>query len=100
MVHFHVHESGIRVRFTVVIPSLKAGRMPVIDRLTLQEAVEQLQVSLVPAFAFPSSMYKNRFLHFAFLLQEVADSLQIPGTGFLFNMELTEILLIQKADCS
>ena len=93
MVIFHVHERGVRVRFTVIIPSLKAGGMPVIDRLTLQEAAEQFLIPLVPAFAFPSSMDKNRPIRFAFFLQKTADFPQIPGTGFLFNMELTEIQL-------
>ena len=35
VVIFHVHKGNVRVRFTVIIPSLEAGGMPAIDRLTL-----------------------------------------------------------------
>ena len=35
VVIFHVHKGGVRICFTIIIPSLKAGTMPVIDRLTL-----------------------------------------------------------------
>ena len=96
MVIFHVHKSGIRVCFTVIVPPLKTGRMPVIDGLTLQKSAEQFLVPLISAFPFPSSMDENRPVHFALLIQKPADFLQIPGTGFLSNAELTEILLVQK----
>ena len=60
VVVFHVHKGGVRICFTKIIPPLKAGGMPVIDRLALQKMTEQLQISLISAFPFSSSMYKNR----------------------------------------
>lgn len=93
------HKSGIWVGFTVIIPSLKAGGMPVIDRLTIQETMEQFQISLIFAFVFSSSMHEKCPVHFALLLQKSADFLQIPGRGFLSNTKPTEIILVQKKDC-
>lgn len=75
MVIFHVHKSGVWIRFAVIIPPLKTGGIPVIDRLTLQEAAEQFLIPLVPAFAFPSSMYKKRPFRSALFLQKPADFL-------------------------
>ena len=43
MVIFHVHKGCIRIGFTIIVSSLKACRMPVINGLPLKESVEKLE---------------------------------------------------------
>ena len=99
MIILHVHKSGIRIRLAVVIPALETSCMPVIDRLAFQKPTEQFQIFLIPAFAFSSSMYKNRPVQTASFFQKPADFLKILGTAFLSYMEPADIILVQKTDC-
>ena len=71
MVILHMHECGVRIRLTIIIPSPEAGCMPVVDGLPFQKTLEQFQIFLVPAFPFPSSMDKNGMLFFTALFQKL-----------------------------
>ena len=62
MVIFHVHEGCIRIGFTIIVSSLKACRMPVINGLPLKESVEKLKIPLISAFPFSTPMNKKRVL--------------------------------------
>ena len=79
---FHVHKRSVRICFTIIIPSLETGCMPVINSLAFQKTAEQLQIPLVPAFASSFSMYKNGMLFFTYLFYKTAYLLNILCSGF------------------
>ena len=94
---FHMHEHSVWICFTIIISSLEAGCVPVINGLTILKTAEQLQIPLVPAFAFSSSIYKNGMLFFAYLFQETANLLNILSFGLFRYAERLYVLLIQQA---
>lgn len=59
MVILHVNKGGIHIRFTVIVPPLKACRMSVINRLPLKKPAEEFQIPLVLTFPFAPSVYKT-----------------------------------------
>lgn len=80
-----MHKRCIRVRLTVVVPSLETGRMPVINGLTFQIPLEQFQIPLPDGFTFSVVMNELYFPLPAYLFQKTADFLQVLNYFIIKN---------------
>lgn len=96
MVILHVHKGGIRVCLTVIVPSLKTCRMPVIDSLTFQKPAKQFQISLVPALPFSASMDKDSPLCPAAFFQKPGYLLQILCPCLCVDRKILYVFMVQK----
>lgn len=93
-----MHKGSVRICFAVIIPSLKAGYVPVINDLTFQKTTKHLQIPLVPAFPSSSSLYKNSMLLFTYPLQKTTNLLEILSPAFFWYTERLQVLLIQQGN--
>jgi hypothetical protein len=72
--------------------------MPPTNNLTLPKMAKHLQISLVPAFTFSSSLYKNGVPFFTYPFQKTADLLKVPSSTFFCYAERLQVLLVQQSD--
>ena len=96
MVILHVHKCCIRIGLTIIVPSLEAGRMPVVGYLPFPEPLEKLQIFLIFAFSSATSIDELCSILLAFFFQIVRDFLQILCSGFRIYSKRLHIIMIQK----
>lgn len=91
-----MHECCIWIGLAIIIPTLKAGCVPVVDFLAFQKTPEQFRILLVAAFPFSSAMDKHRIPVFTDLFQKLTDFLKILCPCILRYIKTLYVLLIQK----
>ena len=96
MVILHVHKCCIRIGLTIIVPSLEAGRMPVVGHLPFPEPLEKLQIFLIFAFSSATSIDELCSILLAFFFQIARDFLQILRSGFRIYSKRLHIIMIQK----